>query len=572
MPRDDKRQQDRCLDPETVRLLITEDLPAPQLARAAAHLGTCNACRDAVVFAAGGPQDLSGAARRVSPRISQALTSGRWARSSEVASRPGDVVGAKYRLQSLIGDGGSSSVWRAERMDWRAPVALKLLVPPAQDFEEFTARFEREVRLAAAVRSSHVVQILDQGVDERSGQPFIAMELLEGETLEQRLKRATRLSAGETAAILEQVGRALGKAHAAGIVHRDMKPANIFIARELDQEVVKVLDFGVAKSRAFQGGQSLVTTPGTVLGTPCYMSPEQIRASGELDHHADLWGLAVIACECLTGRKPFVGKGFLEVALAVLEESKRPVPSQLGPSPAGFDVWFARATHPNQKRRFPSVREALDALRAVCGASPGQARRQPDGGFSAGSGAAGSSAAARGAAARSAGAPRRTAGATLGLLSKYALFAAAMAASVALWYRVIHQQRGNPLAPQVAAADPPSVARTELAPAPPGLARAESPAAPEAPAGAEPQVAAAEPSASARSASEPRVVPLSGSKQAAKAQARAGRKAHPRARAQSARVPPASAPVETPEARNPSGDPEEEQADPGSSVHIDLTQ
>src|SRR3954465_3888504 len=99
---------------------------------------------------------------------------------------------------------------RPERLDWRAPVALKVLVPPAQDFEEFSARFDREVRLAAAVRSSHVVQILDQGVDERSGQPFIAMELLEGETLDQRLKRTTRLSAGETAAILEQVGRALG--------------------------------------------------------------------------------------------------------------------------------------------------------------------------------------------------------------------------------------------------------------------------------------------------------------------------------------------------------------------------
>jgi serine/threonine-protein kinase len=554
MPRDDKRQQDRCLDPETVRLLISEDLPAPQLARAAAHLGTCNACRDAVVFAAGGPQELSGAAREVPPSVARALTSGRWARHSEVALRPGDVVGAKYRLHSLIGDGGSSSVWRAERLDWRAPVALKLLVPPAQDFEEFAARFDREVRLAAAVRSSHVVQILDQGLDERSAQPFIVMELLEGETLEQRLRRVTRLSAGETAAILEQVGRALGKAHAAGIVHRDMKPANIFIARELDQEVVKVLDFGVAKSRVFHGGQSLVTTPGTVLGTPCYMSPEQIRASGELDHHADLWGLAVIACECLTGRKPFFGKGFLEVALAVLEESKRPVPSQLGPSPAGFDAWFARATHLDRKRRFPSVREALDALRAICGASPGQARPEP---------------ARSGAAARGAAAPRPSHDTTLGQLAKYALFAGAVGVSVALWYRMIHQQRANALAPQVAAAEALSVAKTELGAAPGGLARAEPPAAPEAPVSVEPRTAAAEPSSSPRSAGAPRVLPLSSSKQA-KGPARSGVKLHPRARAQSAQVPPATAPAETRvEERIPFGDPEQE---PASPVHIDLTQ
>jgi len=555
MPRDDKRQQDRCLDPETVRLLISEDLPAPQLARAAAHLGTCNACRDAVVFAAGGPQDLSGAARRVPPRVAQALTSGRWARSADIAQRPGDVVGAKYRLQSLIGDGGSSSVWRAERMDWRAPVALKLLVRPAQDFEEFAARFDREVRLAAAVRSSHVVQILDQGVDERSGQPFIAMELLEGETLDQRLKRATRLSAGETAAILEQVGRALARAHAAGIVHRDLKPANIFIARELDQEVVKVLDFGVAKSRAFHGGQSLVTTPGTVLGTPCYMSPEQIRASGELDQHADLWGLAVIACECLTGRKPFIGKGFLAVALAVLEESKRPVPSQLGPAPAGFDAWFARATHLDRKRRFPSAREALDALLPICDASPGPGRRQP----------------ARNVSAPRAAEPSAPApGSTLGRLSKYAVFAAAVGASVALWYRMIHQQN-NPLAPQIAAAEALSVARTELAAAPQAVVQAEAPAPREAPPSVEPRAAAAAASSSAASTSEPRIVPLSGRKPPAKSDSRSARKPHPRA--QSARVPPASAPSEPPAAERTSSDePEQEPAGDGSDIRIDLTQ
>jgi serine/threonine-protein kinase len=434
-------------------------------------------------------------------------------------------------------------------------VALKLLVPPAQDFEEFAARFDREVRLAAAMRSSHVVQILDQGVDERSAQAFIAMELLEGETLDQRLRRATRLSPRETAAILEQVGRALGKAHVAGIVHRDLKPANIFIARELEDEVVKVLDFGVAKSRVFHGGQSLVTTPGTVLGTPCYMSPEQIRAAGELDQHADLWSLAVIACECLTGRKPFAGKGFLAVALAVLEESRRPVPSQLGPAPAGFDAWFARATHLDRRRRFPSVREALDALLPICDTSAAQARRQP---------------------ARNVAPPRDAAASggartsLIGRLSKYALFAAAMGVSVALWYRMIHQQGSNPLAPQVAAADALSVAKTELAVAPQSPARTEHAAAP-APPSVEPRTTARGPATSTPSASEPRVVPLSGPKPPASGDARAARRAAPLARAQSARA--GSANSETPAAApTPSGDSEELPVGDGSSIRIDLTQ
>jgi serine/threonine-protein kinase len=553
MPRDDLRQQDRCLDPETVRLLISEDLPGHQLARAAAHLGTCHACRDAIVFAAGGPQEPSGAAGRVPAHGSQAL-------------KGGDVVGTKYRLQSLIGDGGSSSVWRAERLDWRAPVALKLLVPPAQDSEEFAARFEREVRLAAAVRSSHVVQILDQGVDERSRQPFIAMELLEGETLEQRLRRAGRLAPRDTAAILEQVGRALAKAHGSGIVHRDLKPANIFIARELDQEIVKVLDFGVAKSRVFQAGQSLVTTPGTVLGTPCYMSPEQIRASGELDQHADLWGLAVIACECLTGRKPFAGSGFLAVALAVLEESKRPLPSQLGPVPAGFDAWFARATHLNRSRRFPSAREALDALLPICDAPSGQA--QPARNVSRGQPVARELAQGN-RALQGTAAPASAPASSLGRLSKYALFAAALGASVALWYRMIHQQRSSSLQPEVATADAISVAQPQLAVAPQRSALVEP--APEVPPVGEPQ-GAAPAAASTPSASQPRVAPLNAPKQPAQAEARTAPKPHPRPRAP-VRAPPARDPAEAPAAaRTPSGDAEEEPVSDGSSIHIDLTQ
>jgi len=457
-----------------------------------------------------------------------------------------------WRALRRIGAGGMGEVWLAERSDgeFEQQAAVKQLAWPTPGLLQ---RFRQERQILARLQHPDIAHLIDGGVDDR-GAPYLVMEYVDGVPITQYVSEHA-LDLRARLLLFLRVCSAVQYAHRNLVVHRDLKPANIFIARELDQEVVKVLDFGVAKSRAFHGGQSLVTTPGTVLGTPCYMSPEQIRASGELDQHADLWGLAVIACECLTGRKPFIGKGFLAVALAVLEESKRPVPSQLGPAPAGFDAWFARATHLDRKRRFPSAREALDALLPICDASPGPGRRQP----------------ARNVSAPRAAEPSAPApGSTLGRLSKYAVFAAAVGASVALWYRMIHQQN-NPLAPQIAAAEALSVARTELAAAPQAVVQAEAPAPREAPPSVEPRAAAAAASSSAASTSEPRIVPLSGRKPPAKSDSRSARKPHPRA--QSARVPPASAPSEPPAAERTSSDePEQEPAGDGSDIRIDLTQ
>jgi serine/threonine-protein kinase len=410
---------------------MAERLPPAELARAARHLGACRKCRDSIVVAAGG---VAGSTDGHDPR--------QGAREHS-ANAPGDIVGQKYRLTSILGRGRHSSVWRAERLDWQAPVALKLLVPLLEDPKEFAARFQREVRLAAALRSPNVVQILDHGIDETTGQAFIALEMLEGETLEERLRREERLSPAVTVGLLEHVVRAVERAHASSIIHRDLKPANIFIVRDFDRELVKVLDFGVAKSRK-QGILTMVTAPGTVLGTPYYMSPEQIRASRDLDHHADLWALAVIACECLTGRKPFVGKDFFEVSFSVVNESNRPVPSELGPSPAGFDVWFARATHLDRTKRFPTARRALDALRPLCAGHTASARQESS--LSRSDRDAGQT----GAAAR---------------VSKYVLFAAALGISVALWYQVARRTTDSrPGAQQTAATL--SLAGTDLGASP----------------------------------------------------------------------------------------------------------
>ncbi|MEO8184158.1 MAG: protein kinase [Deltaproteobacteria bacterium] len=280
----------------------------------------------------------------------------------------GAVIGGKYRLASEIGRGGMGSVWRAEHLSWEAPVAIKLMNRDIADQPEARARFEREVRLAAGLRSPHVVQVLDHGVDEATQIPFIAMELLEGESLDHRLKRLGSLSPSETFGVVNQMVRALSRAHEAGIVHRDLKPENIFLVRNDEEHLAKVLDFGIAKGTHQRLSLGL-TRPGRILGTPFYMSPEQFRGSQAIDQRADLWSLSVIACECLTGRRPFEANDFGELALLLLGGAPRPLPSSLGPVPAGFDAWFLRATHADAAQRFQSARELGHSLAAVCGAA-----------------------------------------------------------------------------------------------------------------------------------------------------------------------------------------------------------
>ena len=283
----------------------------------------------------------------------------------------GTIVGGKYRLVSEIGRGGMGSVWRAEHLGWEAPVAVKLMNHDVAEQPEARARFEREVRLAAELRSPHVVQVLDHGIDESSRIPFITMELLEGESLDARLRRKRRLRPTETLEIISQLVRALSRAHEAGVVHRDLKPENVFLVRNDEQSLVKILDFGIAKgSRASLAAR--LTRPGRVLGTPFYMSPEQFRGSREIDHRADLWSLSAITCECLTGQRPFEAKDIGELALLLLRNSGRPLPSELGTVPPGFDAWFLRATHPELEQRFQSARELGAALARVCGSVPAQ--------------------------------------------------------------------------------------------------------------------------------------------------------------------------------------------------------
>ncbi|HMA93966.1 MAG TPA: protein kinase [Polyangiaceae bacterium] len=275
----------------------------------------------------------------------------------------GRILAGRYRLTAKLGQGGMGSVWQAEHLALRTNVAIKLIDPTAAESPDALARFQREALSAAELRSAHIVHIMDYGIDE--GVPFIAMELLEGESLAARLDRVTRLSWDETRHILQQVCRALAVAHGKGVVHRDLKPDNIFITLEGSEEVAKVLDFGVAKrldSLSLSG--DLKTRSGSLLGTPYYMSPEQALGDAGIDQRADIWSLGIIAYECLTGRRPY-NKDTLGALLMSICQDVPPLPSHVALVPAGFDEWFKRTNARNPADRFPTAVEAATALNSL---------------------------------------------------------------------------------------------------------------------------------------------------------------------------------------------------------------
>lgn len=276
----------------------------------------------------------------------------------------GDILAGRYRLLSRLGQGGMGAVWRAEHLGLNSVVAIKLIDEEVVKSEETLARFEREAHAAASLRMSNVVQILDYGVDGQT--PYIAMELLEGESLSARLERESRLAPEQAAPIISQVGRALSRAHELGVVHRDLKPDNIFLVRDGDQEIAKVLDFGIAKTSTDTADSLLSTSTGALLGTPYYMSPEQAMAKGDVDHLTDLWALGVLAFECITGHRPFDGPSIGAIVVAICSEPL-PIPSTLSEVPAGFDDWFATTCCRDRDARFRTAAEATAAFRRLCG-------------------------------------------------------------------------------------------------------------------------------------------------------------------------------------------------------------
>jgi serine/threonine-protein kinase len=274
------------------------------------------------------------------------------------------LVADRFRLIRMIGRGGMGSVWHAFDTRLDNACALKFIEGELANVADAHARFQREAKAAAALRSPHVVEIKDHGVWQ--GSPYIAMELLEGEDLGKALTKAGgRLPPAQVNTVIQQVCRALHKAHAAGIVHRDLKPDNIFLVTDDDRQLVKILDFGVAKqtSQAIDGSN---TKTGAMLGTPYYMSPEQAQGIKSVDARSDLWSLAVIVYQCITGRLPFESEALGDLLVKIIVQPV-PVPSQVASVPPAFDRWWAKAAERNPDHRFATAKEFAQQLEIALG-------------------------------------------------------------------------------------------------------------------------------------------------------------------------------------------------------------
>jgi serine/threonine protein kinase len=276
------------------------------------------------------------------------------------------VVADRFRLVKMIGRGGMGSVWQAMHLGLDTPCAVKFIEGELANVAEAHHRFEREAKAAAQLRSPNVVQIFDHGVWE--GRPYIAMELLEGEDLGKRLaRRGGKLSPAEVNFVVQEVCRALTRAHQAGVVHRDLKPDNIFIVKDDERDIVKILDFGVAKSAAALDGGN--TKTGAMLGTPYYMSPEQAQGIKSVDARSDLWSLAVIVFQCLTGRLPFESAALGDLLVKIIVQ-KVPTPSEYNPqAPVGFDGWWAKASERPVENRYPTAKAFAESLSIALGQS-----------------------------------------------------------------------------------------------------------------------------------------------------------------------------------------------------------
>lgn len=274
---------------------------------------------------------------------------------------PGVLIGGKYQLEQPLARGGMGTVWIARHVKLGAAVAIKFLDAHLAAAPALVVRFEREARAAANLDTPHVVHVHDYGVED--GTPYLVMELLRGEDLSSRLQQRRRLSLPEAGTILTQMGRALRRAHEAGIVHRDLKPANVFLASIDDNEVVKILDFGIAKEKWSRVEDS--TKTGELFGSPHYMSPEQARAQKDVDHRADLWAAGVIAYRMITGKLPFPGEVLGQVLSCVLVDPFPPIAQAAPDLPPTFEGFFMRALAKNKEQRFSSIGELVDAFGAA---------------------------------------------------------------------------------------------------------------------------------------------------------------------------------------------------------------
>ncbi|HVH44047.1 MAG TPA: protein kinase [Labilithrix sp.] len=285
---------------------------------------------------------------------------------------PGVIIDGKYRVLRRIGEGGMGTVYEGENIRIERRVAIKILHEHVASSPEFAQRFEREARASARIGSQHVCDVLDLG-DLPNGERFIVMEFLDGESLEDRLERGT-MTADQLAPIAFQILEGLGTMHQAGVIHRDLKPANIFLTRVPRKgEVVKILDFGVAKivPRADQPNE--MTSTGMMMGTPLYMSPEQARGARDVDGRTDIYAASVIFYRALTGEMPHVGVNLHELLFKIVLEEPRPIRDIVPEVDEDFAAIVTKGLARDADHRYTSAREYQEEL-----ANWGKAKGNPN--------------------------------------------------------------------------------------------------------------------------------------------------------------------------------------------------
>jgi eukaryotic-like serine/threonine-protein kinase len=279
--------------------------------------------------------------------------------------REGEILAGKYRVDRVLGVGGMGVVVAAHHIDLDERVAIKFLLPEVLEHGEAVARFAREARAAVKIKSEHVARVTDVGKLE-NGAPYMVMEYLEGSDLSQWIAQRGALPVEQAVEFLLQACEAIAEAHALGIVHRDLKPANLFVIRRPDGFLsVKVLDFGISKTANNPGSGSAasMTRTSALMGSPLYMSPEQMQSSRDVDARTDIWALGVILYELLTGAQPFSADTMPELVLRVVTGPPAAALRSRRPDvPEGLEHAVFRCLEKDRGRRFESVGELAVAL------------------------------------------------------------------------------------------------------------------------------------------------------------------------------------------------------------------
>jgi serine/threonine protein kinase len=275
--------------------------------------------------------------------------------------QPGDVLAGKYTVERVLGVGGMGVVVAARHIHLDEHVAIKFMLPEiAAKGGELVARFMREGRAAVKIRSEHVARVTDVGLLD-NGAPYMVMEYLQGRDLQQVLDSDGPVATEHAVDFVLQASEAIAEAHSLGIVHRDLKPANLFLAHRADgSSCVKVLDFGISKMA--RTGESGVTRTQATMGSPLYMSPEQVMSAGNVDARADIWSLGVILFQLVTGKVPFDGDTIAQVVFKVVQSPARPIRELVPDVHPALEAAVMRCLEKERGARFQSVGELAVAL------------------------------------------------------------------------------------------------------------------------------------------------------------------------------------------------------------------